>query len=216
MNIDIFDDKYRYVGTAGKKEAHQKGLWHHVFTAIVLLKESQTIVLQRKAPGRYEFDRPDSVDISVGGHLDSGEKIADGVREIEEELGLKVQFEQLIPLGIRQTAATVAPDYIANEFQHIFLLPLEMKLEDFRLPGGEVTGIVEVPLREGIDLLLDRRTDVRVRTLYVGEEGQRLEEGTLTKGDFTKAYIELDQLFLRLFIAARRWSDKEDPAQIFW
>ncbi|WP_432855295.1 hypothetical protein ACQPXB_22030 [Amycolatopsis sp. CA-161197] len=46
------------------------------------------MLLQKKAPRWYSFDRPDYADITVGGHYQAGETIPDGVREVHEELGL--------------------------------------------------------------------------------------------------------------------------------
>lgn len=63
--IDIFDDRYEPVGTEDKKAAHAKGLWHRTFSALAINPTTKRVVLQKKAPGRYSFDRPDYADITV-------------------------------------------------------------------------------------------------------------------------------------------------------
>ncbi|MXQ55339.1 hypothetical protein [Shimazuella alba] len=65
---------------------------------------------------------------------------------MKEELGIDVSFERLIPLGVRQTAATIAPDYSIKEFQYIFQLVENHPLKDYPLSSSEVAGLVEVSI----------------------------------------------------------------------
>ena len=85
MLIDIFSDRYEHTGTAEKKDAHARGLWHRTFSALLVNPDARTVTLQKKAPGRAGFDRPDYADFTVGGHYHAGEAIPDGVREAREE-----------------------------------------------------------------------------------------------------------------------------------
>lgn len=214
--LDIFNDKYEYQGTASKKEAHQKGLWHRVFTCLLINPQKKTVLLQKKVPDRYVFDRPDYLDISVGGHYQTGESPEDSARELEEEVGLKASFEELIPLGVRQTAATIAENYIANEFQHIFLYPTEQNLEDYALEEVEVKGLVEVKIQDGIDLLLGKIERIQGNGLFISDGNKIKQRLMITKDDFVPNYLKTDQLFLRLLIAAKRYICKDTPEEIFW
>jgi len=217
VDIDIYDDRYHWVGKADKHKAHQEGLWHRVFTCLLVIPKQRTVLLQKKIPGGYPFNRPDYLDISVGGHYLAGESIEEGVREIREELGLNICYNELISIGIRQTAATIREDYVANEFQHIFLLPLNISLQDIILSGSEVRGLVEVNVDEGIELLLGNRHHLQARGVFLESYGQnRLVELTISREDFVSAYLTLDKLFLRLFIAAQRLINGERKELIFW
>ncbi len=213
--IDIFNDKYEFVGTASKKEAHQKGLWHRVFTCILVNPEHKTILLQKKVPGSYTFNRPDYLDVSIGGHYMAGESIKDGVREIKEEVGLKVQFKDLIPLGVRQTAETISENYIANEFQHVFIYPIRRKLEDYILKNAEVNGLVEIDIQDSIDLLLKRKRLIKGRMLFIKQNKHTLRTIQITRKNFVPSYLKKDQFFLRLFIAAKRYINKDNVDEIF-
>ena len=213
--LDIFDDKYRSVGTAGKKEAHQKGLWHRVFTCILINPKNKTILLQKKVPGRYSFDRPDYVDVSVGGHYMAGEKIEDGIRELSEEVGIVKKFDDLISIGIRQTAETIKERYTANEFQHIFICPVDRELEDYKLEEAEVRGLVEFLVDDGVDLLLGRKDKINAKGLVVDDSGRKVYDIELTVEDFVPSYLKKDQFFLRLLIAAKRYLRGDDASEIF-
>ena len=59
-----------------KKIVHQKGLWHKVFTGILFNPDTNKIFLQTIFPkNSYDFERPDFVDFSVGGHVENNETI---------------------------------------------------------------------------------------------------------------------------------------------
>src|ERR671933_433987 len=45
---------------------------------------------------------PNKLDVTVGGHLGVGESVLDGIREVEEELGLTVVADELVSLGTRK------------------------------------------------------------------------------------------------------------------
>jgi len=203
--IDIFNDRYEPVGTEDKKTAHAKGLWHRTFSALAINPTTQRVFLQKKAPGRYSFDRPDYADITVGGHYQAGETIPDGVREVHEELGLPVAYGDLHPIGLRQTAVTLAPDYIEREFQHWHLIPLDVVLEDIPLADAEVSGLVDVALNDAITLAEGGTDTVPARYATRADNGLEYSEATLTTADLIPNYLTLDQLYLRLFVAARRF-----------
>jgi isopentenyldiphosphate isomerase len=213
--IDIFNDRYELIGTEDKKMAHAKGLWHRTFSALAVNPTSRRVILQKKAPGRYTFDRPDYADITVGGHYQAGEAIADGIREVHEELGLPVAYNDLHPIGLRQTAVTLAPDYIEREFQHWHLLPLDVPLESIPLADAEVAGLVDLGLEDALKLAEGNTDSVPAR--YATRTGIGLEysEGSLTSADLVPNYVKLDQLYLRLFVAAHRFCAGE-RTHVFW
>lgn len=127
--VDIFNDRYDHIGTEDKRQAHRQGLWHRTFSALALHPTRRRVLLQRKTPSRYSFGRPDYADINVGGHYHAGESVPEGIREVHEELGLPLDYSDLHPVGLRQTAVTLAPDYIEREFQHWHLIPLDLDLD---------------------------------------------------------------------------------------
>jgi isopentenyldiphosphate isomerase len=213
--IDIFNDRYEPIGTEDKKTAHAKGLWHRTFSALAINPTTRRVILQKKASGRYSFDRPDYADITVGGHYQAGETIPEGVREVHEELGLPVAHDNLHPIGLRQTAVTLAPDYIEREFQHWHLLPLDLDLDAIPLADAEVSGLVDIDLDDAL-MLADGYIDtIPARYAIRTETGLEYSEVTLSRADLVPNYLTLDQLYLRLFVAARRFCAGE-RTHVFW
>ncbi len=213
--IDIFNDRYEPIGTEEKRTAHAKGLWHRTFSALAINPTTRHVFLQKKAPNRYTFRRPDFADITVGGHYHAGESISDGIREVHEELGLPISYSDLHPIGIRQTAVTLASDYIEREFQHWHLLPLSTALGDIPFADAEVSGLVEISLDDGIALAENTTGSVAARYATRTDTGLLYGESVLSTADLVPNYVKLDQLYLRLFIAARRFSDGE-RTHLFW
>ncbi|GAA2693051.1 MULTISPECIES: NUDIX domain-containing protein [Actinosynnema] len=213
--IDVFTDTYEPAGTADKQQAHAQGLWHRTFTALAFHPNTGRVLLQKKRPGHYSFERPDYADITVGGHYHAGESVPQGVREVHEELGLPVAYTDLHPIGLRQTAVTLAPHYLEREFQHVHLLPLPVELEQIPLDDAEVSGLVELALDDAIALAEGAVDTVPAR--YATRDGQALaySEATLARTDLIPNYLSLDQLYLRLFVAARRYCSGE-RAHLFW
>ncbi|MGH3620245.1 MAG: NUDIX hydrolase, partial [Sciscionella sp.] len=141
--------------------------------------------------------------------------IPDGVREVHEELGLPLVYGDLHPIGLRQTAVTLAPDYIEREFQHWHLLPLDVALEAIPLADAEVSGLVDIDLDDAL-ALADGDTDT-ISAHYATRTDTGLEygEATLARADLVPNYLTLDQLYLRLFVAARRFCAGE-RTHVFW
>lgn len=198
-----------------KKTAHREGLWHRTFSCLAIDPARRTVLLQKKSPGRYGFDRPDYADITVGGHYHAGEDIADGVHEVHEELGLPVSYDDLQPLGIRQVAVTLGPGYVEREFQHWHLLPLRRGLPEIPLADAEVAGLVEIDLQHAIDLVDGTRRDAPASYAIRGDHGMAYTEGRLNRDDLVPTYLRTDQLNLRVFIAARRYLAGERD-HLFW
>lgn len=216
MLIDIFNDRYEHAGTAEKSDAHARGLWHCTFSCQVVNPVARTVVLQKKAPGRAGFDRPDYADFTVGGHLHAGESVADGVREAREELGLRnLSYGDFVPLGIRQTAVTLAPDRIEREFQHWHLLPYTGPLDSFPLDDAEVSGLVEISLEDAIALTAGEQRQAAARYLTRDGNSRRVAPGILTAADLIPGYLAIDRLYLRMFMAASRYI-AGDRQHLFW
>ncbi|MFF4776290.1 NUDIX domain-containing protein [Microtetraspora fusca] len=217
VRIDIYDDRNKHLGVEDKKTAHERGLWHRTFSCLAINPVTGTVLLQKKAPGRYVFTRPDYADFTVGGHYEAGERIPDGVREIREELGLDIAYGELQPLGIRQTAVTPAPGWVEREFQYWHLLPLDVELEEIPLDDAEVCGIVQVGLDDAIGLAAGDHTEVAARYFIDTGDGREYLNGTLSRDELVPGYLDTDsdQLYLRLFVAARRYL-RGERKYLFW
>ena len=206
--IDIYDDNYNYIGVEDKQVVHRNCIWHIVFTCQIFNSRDNCVYFQKKAPNRYSFSRPDYVDISVGGHYEAGENIEDGIREIYEETGLSdIKFQDLISIGIRQTASTIAENYIANEFQHVYLLDYKGDFSDLLKENEETSGFVKLDIDDVLNLLICQKTSIKGEFAFLRDKTVTVESVDITLNDFVPSYLRVDQFMLRLIVAIQRYMD---------
>lgn len=143
--LDIFDERMRHIGTASRSESHARGLWHQTFHCwVVSDRPERSLLFQRRHLGKETF--PGRLDVSCAGHLLAGEQVKDGLRELEEELGVVARFDELIPCGIYPEVQRISESITDREFCHVFLYRSEQPLHEYRLQPDEVTGLYRIPL----------------------------------------------------------------------
>ena len=148
--IDVLDKNGNKTGEVrSKADIHKEGLWHQT-VHIWLLNSKGEILLQRRAKNKVDF--PDVWDISVGGHIPSGEEPIDAaVREVKEEIGLDISPESLKFIG-RVTQEHIQNNgmYLNNEFVNIYLL-IKTDIDDInklQLQKEEVQELRWIPMQE--------------------------------------------------------------------
>ena len=146
--VDVLDARGASTGRAAwKSEAHRLGLWHRCFHCWIAAPETPSggpyLFVQRRAAGKDTW--PNRLDVTVGGHLKAGESVLDGLRELEEELGLTVAASELVPLGTRKVEKKI-PAGLDREFQKVFLLVRSLKKGDLNLQEEEVTAVLRLRL----------------------------------------------------------------------
>ena len=134
--IDICDENNNFLGIQKmKSEAHRTGLWHRA-SHIWIYNSNGEILLQLRAKEKLLY--PDRWDISVAGHIGAGEDpITAGLREIEEEIGLKLTEEDLDFFMIRNHEA-VFRDIKNNEFNYVYFFKFDGDVSQLKLQDEEV------------------------------------------------------------------------------
>jgi isopentenyldiphosphate isomerase len=172
--FDIFDESMNRIGTASRRETHAKGYWHQTFHCWIVSRGADgrpLLLFQKRHPGKDTH--PDKYDISCAGHLLAGETPEDGVRELEEELGLSVPFSSLFPIGVLPVEMRYK-DVIDREWYHMFLYECDDPLERYRMQPDEVVGLVRIDAREALRLFAGETESVRARGVET-RQGGRLE-----------------------------------------
>jgi isopentenyldiphosphate isomerase len=144
--LDILDESGRPTGEVlEKSEAHRLGLWHRCFHCWICGSDAAGpyLLLQRRAAAKDTW--PGYLDITAAGHLSAGEETMDGLREIEEELGLHVNPERLVPLGTIRLEQRL-PAGCDRELHEVFLLQDDTPPENLRLQKEEVESVYRLDL----------------------------------------------------------------------
>lgn len=169
--FDIYDRQMKHIGSAPRSEVHAQGHWHQTFQCWVLRGDSdnRTVLLQERHLGKDTF--PGYLDISCAGHLAAGESVADGIRELHEELGLEAAFHQLIFCGVYVEEDILEDQKIIDrEFCHVFIYECDQPLIFYKLQHDEVTGLYEVPIHDFQQLISGETSSVSVKGVRTGSD----------------------------------------------
>lgn len=148
--VDILHPSGESTGkTAFKSEAHRRGLYHRCFHCWISDPEKGLLFVQRRAQRKETW--PGRLDTTAAGHLAAGETALDGLRELEEELGLKPDPERLVRLGTRRVEQDI-PAGTDREFHDVFLLLQSLNPNMVKLQREEVGALLGLRL-SGVERL---------------------------------------------------------------
>ncbi|WP_417364250.1 NUDIX hydrolase [Galbibacter sp.] len=138
--IDILDKQGNSTGDSIlKSEAHKKGLFHATVHVWVYNRNGE-ILIQKRTSSKETY--PDKWDVSVAGHISSGEDpITTAIRETKEEIGLTLKESDLYKIGQHRSTVIHNKDMIDCEFNHIFLTELKVPMSDLKLQAEEVAAV---------------------------------------------------------------------------
>lgn len=136
--FDLYDAAGRPLGrTKPREDVHRDGDWHRSAN-IWIFTGDRSLLFQRRAPDKDTW--PGRLDASIGGHYRAGEGLAGVVREADEELGITIVVDELIPLGVR-TIISLEPGIVDRELQDIYILRRDLPLTAFRPDPVEIDGL---------------------------------------------------------------------------
>ena len=204
--LDILDESGRPTGeVVPKSEAHRLGLWHRCFHCWICGSDQggSYLLLQRRAPTKETW--PGYLDVSAAGHLAAGEETLDGLREVEEELGLRVESERLVPLGTRRVEQEI-PGGRDREFHEVFLLFDDTPPEALRLQKEEVEAVFRLYL-DDVEVLYEAGAAPAREYAEGGSSATRIHLAEFVPQD--EDYLE------RVAGAARRLLSGGRPVPVF-
>lgn len=161
--FDILDENGNKTGkTKLRKEVHRDGDWHKA-VHIWIMNEKGEILLQRRCATKDS--NPNMIDISCAGHLSAGDDSLSGaVRELKEELNLDINPEELEFITTLKVNFKYTPTFINNEFEDLYILRTNKKLEDMTYQKSEVSEIFFVPYKKFKEMVEKRQPDLLMRT----------------------------------------------------
>ncbi|MFJ7939614.1 NUDIX domain-containing protein [Peribacillus sp. NPDC096622] len=170
--LKIFDENRNEIGIADRSEVHKKGHWHETFHCWFVDKKDgiDYIYFQKRSDEKKDF--PTLLDITAAGHIMSNESVSDGIREVKEELGIDVQFEELISLGVIEDCI-VTNSFIDRELGNVYLYHMK-DTDDFNLQKEEVSGIVKTEFNNFSDLCLGKQNKIIVEGFKINELGKKI------------------------------------------
>ena len=146
--LDIVDDKGEKTGESRSyNEVHKDGLLHRT-VHVWFLNSERKLLLQKRSPNKRAY--PDHWDISAAGHVSAGQTSKEAAqRETEEELGISLPqsaFQYLFT--VKEHTVLNNGTYVNDEFQDVYLVRLDIKPQELKLPADEVSEIKWLGIEE--------------------------------------------------------------------
>lgn len=150
--IDIITKEGKPSGnTALKSIIHTKGYYHNTAHVWFYTYNGKILLAQRAASKTI---CPLLWDVSVAGHVDSGESIeVAAIRETKEELGFDISKKDLHKIGIFECFQSYKNGIIDNEFHNTYIAKLPVTLNSICFDKEEVEAIKLVSIPEFKELL---------------------------------------------------------------
>lgn len=205
--FDIFDANMIPAAPfkAERDVVHQQGLWHQTFHCWILRRDEKlgpSLVLQLRGD-TIQF--PHTFDVSAAGHLAAGEKPIDGIREAEEELGIKIDSAGLVSLGAyKQVTDDHARRYFNREFCHTYFYETDKNIHDFTPQESEVEGVFMISVQDGLRLFTGEMQSLEIHGIAKSDKGYQQAARILTSDQMCAAHdrTEIGRYYLKIFIMA--------------
>ncbi|MGG2094917.1 NUDIX hydrolase [Bacillus sp. S13(2024)] len=182
--LKIFDKHRNPVGVATREEVHKMGHWHETFHCWFISREDGVDYIHFQIRSHTKKDYPNLLDITAAGHILAHETVYDGIREVKEEVGIDVSFDELISLGIINYCVTIE-DFIDKELAHVFLYENKKTMDEYKLQIEEVSGVVKAELNSFSKLWFGEVEGIIVEGFEMNEAGEKvLIHKTVDKRNF--------------------------------
>ncbi len=182
--LDIFNEDMVHIGTSPREEVHKQGHWHQTFHCWLISRENDKhyIIFQKRHRDKDTF--PNRYDITAAGHLMAGESPSDGIREVQEELGIDITFEDLQYLGIIKYDFH-SDELIDREFCHVFISECNMPFYEYSPQLEEVSGLVKLDMEEAKAFFSGKKDSISVTGIELDDNGAKCDiKIDLVKEDF--------------------------------
>ncbi len=146
--LDVLDENGDSTGESkSRDEVHKKGIWHRT-VHVWILNSRNELLLQKRASRVISW--PDMWDISVAGHIVSGDNSFYTVlKETEEEIGLKLGKNDFQFLFTVKNSITINNGtYINNEFNDVYLIKKDLNISDLFFQKEEVSKMEWIRFKE--------------------------------------------------------------------
>jgi isopentenyldiphosphate isomerase len=187
-SLKIFDEQRNQIGIATREEVHKMGHWHETFHCWMISRENDIdyIFFQIRSDAKRDF--PNLLDITAAGHILAHETIHDGIREVQEELGINVSFNELVSLGVIKDCI-VQDHFIDKEICHVFLYQNNHSMDEYNLKKEEVSGIVKAEFNTFYELWLGEKAEITVEGFEIDDAGHKVSmKKTVNKNHFVPHY----------------------------
>lgn len=137
--FDVLNEFGEFTGKiATREECHKNGLWHRAVYAFIIDK-NENVLLQKRSANKKLW--PNMWDVTVGGHVDSGEIGRQAlIREVKEKLGIDINDTEIKYL-VGSTSINKKDDIINKHYNECYLITKDIDISKVELQKEEVSEV---------------------------------------------------------------------------
>ncbi len=155
--IDILDEDGNKTGRIETRtQVHEKGLWHRIIVVSIIDKNGHLLMQQRSL---NKDSNPGKWDVSVAGHVSSGQtSIEAAVREVSEELGIKIDKKELKYILTYKNSRQIKENYMDKQIYDCYIVnKQEIDIKNIKIQESEVEQVKLCELSEFNKLVQDKK-----------------------------------------------------------
>lgn len=163
--IDVLDENGNKTGEIlTREQIHKKGLCHRI-VVIAIIDEQGNILMQQRSKNKAK--NPGKWDVAAAGHVSSGQTSTEAaIRETLEEVGIKVNEEELEYILTYKNKENVDEDYIDNQIYDCYIVKRDkINLRDIKIQESEVEQVKLCNLKE-FNLIIEKGNIMERDELY--------------------------------------------------
>ena len=146
--IDVLDENGNKTGEIlTREQIHKKGLCHRI-VVIAIIDQQGNILMQQRSKNKAK--NPGKWDVAAAGHISSGQTSTEAaIRETLEEVGIKVNEEELEYILTYKNKESVEEDYIDNQIYDCYIVKRDkISLRNIKVQESEVEQVKLCKLKE--------------------------------------------------------------------
>lgn len=146
--IDVLDENGNKTGEIlTREQIHRKGLCHRI-VVIAIIDAQGNILMQQRSKNKAK--NPGKWDVAAAGHVSSGQTSTEAaIRETLEEVGIKVNEEELEYVLTYKNKENVEEDYIDNQIYDCYIVKRDkINLRNIKVQESEVEQVKLCNLKE--------------------------------------------------------------------
>ena len=210
--LQVYNASLLSNGLEERNVVHTQGLWHKTFHCwVVSAIDGGVILFQLRSKEKKSY--PNMLDISAAGHLIDYEEEADGIREVSEELGIEINFNDLYSLGYRVEVDDAENGEKNREYQSVYLAEINTPLEEFVPQISEVSGLVWLKIEDALSLFNGGLNSARVNGI-VYDKNEKKWISMQREVYLTDFIPRIQKYYLTVAIMADRLLKRQFPLAI--
>lgn len=148
--LDIYDENQNHIGKEERNVVHRDALWHKTVHCWLYDKKGNVYFQIRRKEGKLYT--------TASGHILAGETVKQGFgREIEEEIGIKVNIDEAKLVDVVKFMLDKVKDdgsiFRDRAFANVYVCEYEGDEVNFNFDDSELAGLVRVNASETLELL---------------------------------------------------------------